>query len=164
MGPAFHSPWLVVHVIFAWLAFGCFAIAFGAAVLFLIRESFPDWQPITKVPEAKALDLAGYRFIVLGFINHAVMLVSGSIWANNLWGQYLSWDALETWSLITFLFYAFYLHTRAFLGWRMKRAARLTVLGFLVLAISFWGVHWFSPKARLGHEWNESRGPAVISE
>lgn len=164
MGPAFQSPWLVVHVIFAWLSFGCFAIAFGAAVLFLVRERFPDWQPITKVPDLMELDLAGYRFIVLGFINHSVMLVSGAIWAKKLWGHYWSWDVLEIWSLITFLFYAFYLHARSFLGWRMKRAAWLTGFGFVVLAISFWGVQWFSPIVRQGHEWNERGGSVAAKE
>ena len=164
MGPAYQSPWLVVHVIFAWLAFGCFAVAFGAAVLFLLKERFPDRPPMTRVPPTQALDLSGYRFIVLGFINHAVMMVSGAIWAKGLWGNYWSWDALETWSLITFLFYAFYLHTRSFLGWKMKRAAWLTVLAFVILAISFWGVAWFAPQGRPGHEWNEGPPPAVMPQ
>lgn len=163
MGAAFHSPWLVVHVIFAWLAFGCFAISFGSALLFLVREKFPAWKAVSRIPELDALDLSGYRFIVLGFINHTVMLVSGIIWAKKLWGHYWSWDVLETWSLITFLFYAFYLHARGFLGWKMKRAAWLTVVGLIVLTVSFWGVHWFSPKVRPGHEWNEGRG-AVETE
>lgn len=162
MGPAYQSPWLVVHVIFAWLSFGCFAIAAGAALLFLMKEWATSWEPIMRVPEPQALDLTGYRFIVLGFINHAVMLVSGTIWAKKLWGSYWSWDALETWSLITFLFYAFYLHARAFLGWKMKRAALLTVLGFVVLAVSFWGVGWFKPTVRPGHEWSTKSTEKVI--
>lgn len=155
MGPAFQSLWLIVHVIFAWIAFGCFAVATGAAVLLIVRERFPEWEPIRRVPESKDLDLSSYRFIVLGFINHAVMLVSGTIWAKKLWGQYWSWDQLETWSLITFLFYAFYLHARSFLKWKMQRAAWLAVVCLLVVVISFWGVAWFSPEARPGHEWNE---------
>ena len=150
MGPAFQSPWLVVHVIFAWLAFGCYAIATGAAVFLLVKEKRPSWKPKMKVPEPEALDLAGYRFIVLGFINHAIMLISGAIWAKKLWGHYWSWDPLETWSLIAFLYYAFYLHARSFLGWKMKRAAWLALLGLLVLTISFWGVEWFGPTVHPG--------------
>jgi len=150
MGPSFQSPWLVIHVIFAWLAFGCYAIATGAAILLLTRQRFPDWRPIAKSAETPALDDSSYRFIVLGFINHAVMLVSGAIWAKNLWGRYWSWDALETWSLISFLFYAFYLHARAFLKWRLGRAAWLAVAGLGVLAVSFWGVDWFSPSVHPG--------------
>ena len=150
MGPSFQSPWLVVHVVFAWLAFGSYAIATGAGVLLLLRRHVPDWKPIDRFPESEPLDLSSYRFIVLGIINHAVMLVSGAIWAKKLWGKYWSWDALETWSLIAFLYYVFYLHCRTFLKWQMARAAWLTVLGLAVMAISFWGVEWFAPSVHPG--------------
>jgi len=150
MGPAFQSPWLIVHVIFAWLSFGCYAIATGAAVFLIFKMKNPDSDRFQKLPEPAALDEAGYRFIVLGFINHAVMLVSGAIWAKKLWGHYWNWDPLETWSLIAFLFYAFWLHARSFLGWRMKRAAWLTLLGLLILIISFWGVELFGPTPHPG--------------
>lgn len=150
MGPAYQSSWLVVHVIFAWLGFGCYAISTGAAALLLLKAKFPSGKRTAKIPDTDALDLASYRFIVLGFINHAVMLVSGAIWAKKLWGQYWNWNALETWSLIAFLFYAFYLHTRAFLGWKDRRASWLAILGLVILAISFWAVDWFSPTAHPG--------------
>ncbi len=150
MGPAYNSLWLVVHVIFAWLAFGCYVISTGAAVFLLLRERYPSWKPVMKVPAPEALDLLSYRCIVLGFINHAVMLVSGAIWAKKLWGHYWSWDVLETWSLIAFLFYAFYLHARAFFKWRMRRAAWLALLGLVILAVSFWGVEWFAPTVHPG--------------
>lgn len=151
MSAAYQSPWLWIHVLFAWMAFGSYAIATGAAILLLIRQRAPEWKPIAKSTDASDLDLASYRFVVLGFINHAVMLASGSIWAKNLWGRYWSWDALETWSLIAFLYYAFYLHSRTFLGWKMARAARLAVLGLVVMAISFWGVDYFAPSAPSPH-------------
>lgn len=145
MTAAYQSPWLWVHVIFAWLAFGSYAISTGSAVLLLGRQQFPGWAAMSRFADVGVLDTTSYRFIVLGFINHAVMLISGAIWAKNLWGRYWSWDALETWSLIAFLFYAFYLHARAFLKWEGARAAWLTVFGLLVVSISFWGVKWFSP-------------------
>jgi cytochrome c-type biogenesis protein CcsB len=150
MGPAFQSPWLIVHVIFAWLAFGCYAIATGAAFFLLMKMKKTDAKRLRKLPAPGVLDITSYRFIVLGFINHAVMLISGAIWAKKLWGHYWSWDPLETWSLIAFLYYAFYLHARSFLGWKMKRAAWLTLLGLLVLAISFWGVELFGPSVHPG--------------
>ena len=149
MSPAYHSPWLAEHVIFAWLSFGCYAISTGAAVLFLTRNPLTRWKSTVRIPQQADLDLASYRFIVLGFINHAVMLVSGAIWAKKLWGHYWSWDALETWSLIAFLFYAFYLHIRSFLGWKGARGAWLAVFGLILLIVSFWGVSLFSPK--IGH-------------
>lgn len=144
MSAAYQSPWLWFHVIPSRLAFGCYAIATGAGIMLIARKRDGE----TEV--AAALDLTSYRFIVLGFINHAVMLIAGAIWARNLWGRYWSWDALETWSLIAFLYYAFYLHARSFLNWRMVRAAWLTVIGLVVLAVSFWGVDIFAPSAHPG--------------
>lgn len=150
MGPAYQSPWLVVHVIFAWLGFGCYAVATGAAALVLLQNKNSSWKSSLKIPEPERLDLTSYRFVILGFINHGIMIVSGAIWAKNLWGQYWSWDPLETWSLIAFLYYAFYLHARSFLGWKMRRAAWLTILGLIILAVSFWGVKWISPSVHPG--------------
>jgi cytochrome c-type biogenesis protein CcsB len=150
MSPAYHSPWLGVHVVFAWLAFGCYAISTGAAVLLLTRNPLTRWKPALKILPQQELDVMSYRFIVLGFITHAVMLVSGAIWAKKLWGHYWSWDALETWSLIAFLFYAFYLHIRSFLGWKSVRAAWLALVGLVLMIVSYWGVSVFSPSVHPG--------------
>lgn len=150
MGPAFRSPWLIIHVLFAWIAFAGFAVAAAAAMLLLLKGRRPGWGPMARIPSLEALDLASYRFIVLGVVTHTVMLISGSIWARNLWGHYWSWDPLETWSLLTFLLYIFYLHARAFLGWKLERAAWLAAFGLIVLSISFWGVEWFAPSLHPG--------------
>ncbi len=150
MGPAFQSPWLIVHVIFAWLAFGSYAISTGAAIFLLLKEKKRSSETFKKLPSSDELDFTEYRFIVLGFINHAIMIVSGAIWAKKLWGHYWNWDPLETWSLIAFLFYAFYLHARSFLNWRMGKSAWLAVAGLIILAISFWGVGLFGPTIHPG--------------
>lgn len=150
MGPVFQSPWLWVHVTFAWLAFGSYSVASGAAVFYLMKNRNPDSTRLSNVPPTEVLDITAYRFVVLGVINHAIMIVSGAIWAKNLWGHYWTWDPLETWSLISFLFYSFYLHTRRFWKWRDKRAAILTVVGLLLLIISFWGVQFFGPTLHPG--------------
>jgi len=150
MGDAFNSLWLIVHVVFAWLSFGSYAISTGYAGLLIFKEKLLAWRPQSKIPDTQKLDMSGYRFIVLGFINHAIMIISGAIWAKKLWGRYWSWDALETWSLIAFLFYAFYLHARSFLNWKMKRAAWLAIAGLGVMIISFWGISWFGPSIHPG--------------
>lgn len=145
MGPSYRSPWLIVHVLFAWLAFGCFAVSAGAAFFLLFREKCMKLPGMKRLPDKDALDLNSYRFIILGLINHAVMLISGAIWAKSLWGHYWNWDALEVWSLLTFLFYSFYLHARGFFGWKRERAAWLAAFGLLILSISYWGVELFAP-------------------
>jgi cytochrome c-type biogenesis protein CcsB len=150
IGPAYQSLWLVVHVVFAWLAFGSFAIAAGASVLQLLHRHRPQARVLKRAPNREALSESNYRFVILGFICHAVMLVSGAVWARKLWGRYWSWDPLETWSLITFLYFAIWLHCYRTFDWQRERAAWMTVAGIIVMAISFWGVDWFAPTPHPG--------------
>ena len=150
MGSAFRSPWLIIHVMFAWVAFGCYAVATGNAFLFLLKKWKEKAGTLGEIPDFEHLEDTAYRFVVMGFVNHAVMLVAGAIWAKELWGHYWSWDPLETWSLIAFLFYAVVLHGRSFFNWRGKLMAWLILAGILVLSISFWGVRFFSAQPHPG--------------
>jgi ABC-type transport system involved in cytochrome c biogenesis permease subunit len=55
-------------------------------------------------------------------------------------GSYWVWDPKQTWSLITWFIYAALLHGRLTIGWRGKRAAILSIIGFVVLLITFFGM------------------------
>ncbi|HEY8875642.1 MAG TPA: cytochrome c biogenesis protein CcsA, partial [Desulfosporosinus sp.] len=72
-------------------------------------------------------------------------IITGAIWANYAWGTYWSWDPKETWSLITWIIYAGYLHARLMYGWKGKRAAWLALFGFLAVLFTFFGVNYFLP-------------------
>ncbi len=73
------------------------------------------------------------------------MIVTGAVWANNLWGSYWSWDPVETWSLVSLLVYALYLHLYSFRDWRGRRAAIVAVGGLVFVIICFWGVQLVVP-------------------
>jgi cytochrome c-type biogenesis protein CcsB len=142
LGAALKSWWLVLHIIFALLAHGCFAIAFAAGILLLVGRSAvsPETESENQIPSPERLDMLGMRCIVFGFICDTIMVLSGSIWAYKAWGRYWGWDPIETWSLITWLLYGLYAHLRFLPGWRGRRAAIYAVLAFLVVVFSFWGV------------------------
>lgn len=134
------SWWLVIHIIFALLAHGGFAIAFGAAILFLVKERNPEPEGESLIPSPDRLDQVCARTIIFGFICDTVMVLSGSIWANNAWGRFWGWDPVETWSLITWLLYGLYAHLRFLKGWRGRRSAIYSIIAFLVVVFSYWGV------------------------
>jgi cytochrome c-type biogenesis protein CcsB len=91
---------------------------------------------------ADTLDEITYKSIAIGFpIFTLGGLIFGAIWADQAWGSYWSWDPKETWSLITWFVYAFYLHSRMIRGWRGKRVAIVAVLGFLAVIITYLGVN-----------------------
>lgn len=147
LGPlaaALRSTWLFVHVLFAWLSFGSYALAMGGGVLHELKRRDAGREvgnPVyERVPPLERLDELVFRWIVFGFITHAVMIASGAIWARDLWGSYWSWDPVETWSLVTWLFYGLAIHLRVTRGWRGARFARLAVVAIAGMIISFFGV------------------------
>lgn len=144
MAASLQSAWLYVHVYFAWLAFGAFALAMGAGVLYLLKErasrSEHANQRYQQIPSLARLDELTFRYIVFGFITDAVMIASGAIWARDLWGAYWSWDPVETWSLITWLIYGIAIHLRITMGWRGRRQAWLAIFAILGMIITFFGV------------------------
>ena len=82
-----------------------------------------------------------YRCLALGFPLLTLGIISGSVWAEYAWGSYWNWDPKQTWSLITWLVYAALLHGRLTLGWRGRRAAILSILGFSIMLFTFVGVN-----------------------
>ena len=64
-----------------------------------------------------------------------------SIWANEAWGIYWSWDPKETWSLICWFVYVAYPHTRLRRGWQGRRPAIVAVVGIFVIADCYIGVN-----------------------
>ncbi len=136
--PALQSYWLVLHVLFTLGGEAFFAVAFGAGVLFLaLQRSGGNLQTL------KMLDNLGYKAIALGFPLFTLGgLVFGAIWAQHAWGRYWGWDPKETWMLITWFFYALYLHVRVKWGWRDAKTAWLAVLGFAVAMFTWWGVNY----------------------
>jgi len=87
-------------------------------------------------------DLA-YRSIGLGFAFLTIGIISGAVWANEAWGSYWSWDPKETWALITWLFYAIYLHGRIYKDWSPKTTAAVSASGFVIVWICYVGVNLF---------------------
>jgi cytochrome c-type biogenesis protein CcsB len=90
---------------------------------------------------SETLDEVGYKTIAIGFPLLTVGIITGAVWANSAWGTYWGWDPKETWSLITWLVYAAYLHARYTRGWRGKRAAILSMVGFLAVIFTYLGVN-----------------------
>jgi cytochrome c-type biogenesis protein CcsB len=150
--PALKSQWLTFHVFTAMLAYGAFAVSFGLGIMYLLKadsssaagkNSKGSW--VSKFPDENVLDELAYKIIGFAFPMLTLCIVTGAIWANYAWGTYWSWDPKETWSLITWIIYAAYLHARLMYGWKGKRAAWMAILGFIAVLFTFFGVNYLLP-------------------
>jgi len=143
--PALKSRWLFVHSTLAFVSYATFSVAFGAAIMYLIQEHFLKKKQLgplyQKLPSLDVLDDINYRCLTFGFPLLTVAIITGAIWAETAWGTYWSWDPKETWSLITWFIYAALLHGRLTTGWRGRKAALLSIIGFFVLLFTFLGVN-----------------------
>ncbi len=141
--------WLDFHVFTTFIGYAGFAISFGLSLIYLLKErseaNGTKGGIMGAFPEARIIDELSYRAIAWGFPFLATGIVSGAVWANYAWGSYWSWDPKETWSLITWFIYAAYLHARVTRGWRGKRAAYISVAGFLAVIFLYWGVSFVLP-------------------
>jgi cytochrome c-type biogenesis protein CcsB len=143
--PALQSYWLHAHVITCFVGYAAFAISAGVAVMYLLKsrqeEAKISQGIVGLLPPCKTLDDLVYRAIIWGFPFLTAGIITGAAWANYAWGTYWSWDPKETWSLIVWLVYAVYLHARITRGWYGKRAAILSIVGFLATLMCYLGVN-----------------------
>jgi len=93
------------------------------------------------LPPAAVLDRVAYRTIAFAFPIWTFAVIAGAIWAEQAWGRYWGWDPKETWSFITWVIFAGYLHARATSGWRGRRAAVIALAGFASLLITYYAVN-----------------------
>ncbi|QDZ18093.1 cytochrome c biogenesis protein CcsA [Chloropicon primus] len=103
----------------------------------------PDSPSQGKKDLLDTCDDLAYRSIGLGFAFLTIGIISGAVWANEAWGSYWSWDPKETWALITWLFYAVYLHGRIYKDWTPKKTAAVSASGFVIVWICYVGVNLF---------------------
>ena len=151
LSPVLQSYWLGIHTFLAFLGNAAFAVAFGIGIMYLLQEHYLKSKHthglFKRLPSIQVLDEINYKMITLGFPLLTLAIISGALWAESAWGSYWRWDPKEVWSLITWFIYALILHIRLTAGWRGKRAAILSIIGFLIVLFTFFGVNLLSTKS-----------------
>jgi len=143
--PALKSNWLIAHVITCFIGYAAFAIAFGLSIMYLMKRLDGSGKTpalLKFLPESNILEELSYQMVVIGFILLTLGIITGAVWAHSAWGRYWGWDPKETWSLITWLIYAALLHSRMVRGWRGKRLAILSIVGFSCVIFTYLGVNF----------------------
>ena len=140
--PVLGTVWL--HVTLSTLGTVGFAVAFVAGIMYLIQDGLLKSKKFnvlyTKLPPLDFLDYLNQRSIVMGFPFLTLGIITGAISAEFARGSYLNWNPEQTWALVTWLFYFIVLLGRLTIGWRAKRAAYLTIIGFAGVLLTFLGI------------------------
>jgi len=145
--PALQSNWLIAHVVTCFIGYAAFAVAAALGIMYLLKNSKGGDNSnktglLSSLPPLKTLDDIIHKTMVFGFLWLTTGIITGAIWANSAWGTYWSWDPKETWSLITWFVYAITLHARYTRGWGGTRIAWLSILGFISVIFTYYGVNF----------------------
>ncbi len=159
--PALQSYWIAIHVTAMIVAIGLYILGAVVTVLYLVVDRHQRRAAaglpargagiLAHLPGTLVLDRLAYRSVLFAFPVWTFGVIAGAIWADQAWGRYWGWDPKETWSFITWVVYAGFLHARATAGWRGRRAAWIQLAGFgcllfNVIGINLWvtGLHSYA--------------------
>jgi len=136
-----------LHILVAFGGIALFALATGVAVAYLLLERQMKGKHFgvlfSRLPSLETLDEISDGLMKWGFVALSITLITGAFFAKKAWGDYWRWDPKLTLSLVGWFLYAGLVPARRFAGWRGRRAALLTMVGFAILFGSFVGLRLF---------------------
>ncbi len=142
----YDSFWLILHIITVFIGEASFALACCAGILYLLQEygikSKKQGFFYTRLPSLNRIDASIYACIVAGFVMLTIGIATGFVYAHTVWNRIWSGDPKEIWSAVIWIFYAALLHARLGSGWTGKRSAIMSIIGFVALLFTFFGVNF----------------------
>lgn len=124
-----------------WSLIGGF-ILYGLIRLILRKRISAALQPLVRNINLDFVDEISYRSVLIGFPVFTLgALIFAMIWAQIAWTRFWGWDPKEVWALITWLFYAAFLHLRLSKGWHGEKSAWLAVIGFVIIMFNLVAVN-----------------------
>ncbi len=142
--PALQSPWFIPHVIIYMIAYAILASACITTIIGLIDSSKNKSGISKNITLTMSLVYPGFALLSLG-------LIMGAFWAKTAWSDYWTWDAKESWALLTWLFYLFCIHLHKSFPQKKKSLLFLLAFSFIVLIITWLGIRYFPSGANSIH-------------
>jgi ABC-type transport system involved in cytochrome c biogenesis permease subunit len=154
--PVLESPLFWIHVSALLGSYASFGLAAVIGITYLLQFKEIKAKHLhfffTRLPSLQVLDVMNSRSVFIGWLLMTVGLIAGAVWV----GQARSFSpgdprvqamsladpkifvALITWSVYTFGMIA-----RRTIGWRGKRSAYLSAVGFAIVLLNFVPVSYF---------------------
>ncbi|MBN2298066.1 MAG: cytochrome c biogenesis protein CcsA [Deltaproteobacteria bacterium] len=143
--------WYPLHTLSVITGEAFFIVAFITSVVYLIHERVIKRGAIhniaSSLPPLAVLDRILYTCLSSGFIAITIGMMLGALWASSLDLEYAHIAPKILSGILTWFVFAFSVHQRFAIGWRGRRTAVITVIGFLVMIIGFISINLAYPHA-----------------
>jgi len=143
------SPWFGIHVSSLLFAYASFAIAAVLGITYVLQFKEIKAKQLgffyARLPSLNVLDDMNLRAVKIGWLFLTVGLITGAIWASQIppsgamsFGDPKVFVAVLCWAV-----YSFELYAQRAIGWRGRRAAWLSTVGFGIVLLNFVPVSYF---------------------
>lgn len=149
-GQAWSRWWLGIHVVLFLLGYAALSLTSVAGVMYLIQEKeLKSKRPSSlyhRLPPLGVLDEMALRTLGVGFVLVTLGLIVASWWAVVDQGPNWIVDPTIALAFVSWLIYLALVFGRITIGWRGRKAAYLSIVGFCFAALTWIvnsGVHSF---------------------
>lgn len=142
-GPHGSEPlWqFVSHAVLATLSYSLMAVAAILAITSSLKDrrlrQAGDTGWTAMLPSLEALERQMFAAIIAGFVLLSLAMFSGLVFVRDLSEQHLTHKLVLT--TVAWLVFGVLLFGRWRFGWRGRKAVKLTLTGFVVLALAYFG-------------------------
>jgi ABC-type transport system involved in cytochrome c biogenesis permease subunit len=143
------SPWFGVHVSSLLFAYASFALAAVLGITYVLQFKEIKAKHLgffyARLPSLNVLDDMNLRAVKIGWLFLTVGLITGGIWASQLQpsGVMSLGDPKIFVAGLCWAVYSFELYAQRAIGWRGRRAAWLSAVGFGIVLLNFVPVSYF---------------------
>jgi len=146
----YYNNWKWAHVLLGKMFLALLLASVGLGGVMILRTTRPGKAWFSMMPSDVVIDKLAWRLMMLALVFDSFMLIAGAVWAQDAWGRYWAWDALETSAFLTWLFLAIGLHVR--LSYKVPPwVSGVIIIGIFLMAFStYFGTPYLSPAAHKG--------------
>ena len=148
------SPWFGVHVSSLLFAYASFAIAGVLGITYVLQFKEIKAKDLgffyERLPSLNVVDEMNLRAVKIGWLFLTVGLITGGIWASQLQpsgdpspSSMSMADPKIFVAVLCWAIYSFELYAQRAIGWRGRRAAWLSAVGFAIVMLNFVPVSYF---------------------
>jgi ABC-type transport system involved in cytochrome c biogenesis permease subunit len=152
--PLVEGLWFGVHVSSLLFAYASFALACVLGVTYVLQFKEIKAKDLgffyQRLPSLQVLDEMNLRAVKIGWLFLTVGLMSGAIWASRIqasgdprWHSMTLADPKIFVAVVCWAVYSFELYAQKAIGWRGRRAAWLSAVGFGIVLLNFVPVSYF---------------------
>lgn len=154
--PVLESPLFWIHVSAMLGAYASFGLAAVIGITYVLQFKEIKAKHLhfffTRLPSLQVLDVMNSRSVFIGWLLMTIGLVAGAVWVGQARSVAVQDPRVEAMSLadpkifiaiLTWSIYTFGLIARRAIGWRGKRAAYLSAVGFAIVLLNFVPVSYF---------------------